>query len=82
MSEYCKECDSVTIKVKGINMGWIALTGFAIMFGVIGYLISDLYRFTSLEIMLISSIGAILLFSFGLASNVFRYSKLQEKKED
>lgn len=81
MSEYCKECDSVTIKVKGIDASFIALTGFAIIFGVLGYLISDLYLFNHLEITLIVAIGFILLFSHSLAYNVFRYSKIKETEK-
>jgi len=83
MSEYCKECDSVTIKVKGIDMGWIGLTGLALMFGALGYVISDLYVFTYNEISLFLFIGMILLLSYSLVYNVFRNSKLEEieKKE-
>jgi len=82
MSEYCKECDSVTIKVKGIDASYIALTGFALIFGVCGYWYSKLFRFTDLELMLFFSIGAIMIFAFGLAANVLRYSKLKEIKEE
>jgi len=81
MSEYCKECDEVTIKVKGIDAAFIGLIGLALMFGVLGYWISDMYLFTELELMLVFSIGAILLISYGFASNVFRYSKLKETEE-
>ena len=81
MSEYCKECDSVTIKVSGIDVGFIGLVGFAIIFGVFGYLIADTYTFTLFELLLISSIGFLLILSYSLAYNVFKHSKIQETEK-
>ena len=81
MSEYCKECDSVIIKVSGIDIGFIGIVGFALIFGVFGYLIADVYPFTLFELLLISSIGFLLILSYSLAYNVFKHSKIQETEK-